>query len=311
MEDPGGEGVWVRWSCVESFFDAASNERVYTKNISSGRVAFGDGVRGQIPPKGEKNIRAARYQVGGGEHGNVPAHSICVLKQNLAFVTDFINPYAATGGCDMETVEAAKERAPHMIKARNRAVTADDFEWLAMEASNSVARVKCLPSTAREGEVTVIVVPKAPLHATIDEKPLPTAELLKRVRHYLNERRLVSTVVNVVRPSFAELSVQVEFVRTQSGASDRIKKGIEEALRRFLHPLYGGRSGKGWMFGRSVLKIDLYQVVEEVEGVDFVDKIRLSDEQRRAEVEQLRIEDDQLVHLVNVTATEKPHDRIV
>ena len=310
-EDRDGRGWWVRWAPVESFYDAEPKDRVYTKDISTGRVSFGDGMRGMIPPKADKGIRAARYQVGGGAAGNVPANTVTVLKQNLAFVAGVGNPYPAAGGCDMETVEEAKLRAPHMIKARNRAVTVADFEWLAMEASNSVARVKCLPSAAREGEVAVIVVPRAPLHAAIDEKPVPTAELLKKVRKYLHERKLVSTIVNVVRPSYAEISVHVEFVRTQSGASDRIKRGIERALRKFLHPLYGGRASKGWPFGRAVLKIDLYQVVEDVDGVDFVDKVRLRDEDRGIEVEQVKIGDDQLVHLVQVSATEKAHDRIV
>ena len=310
-EDADKRGFWVRWTAVESFFDAGSTDRVYTKDITTGRVSFGDGMKGMIPPKGDKNIRVARYQVGGGASGNVPADSILTLKQSLAFVSSVTNPYPAAGGCDMETVEEAKVRAPHMIKARDRAVTVDDFEWLSMEASNSVARVKCLPSAAREGEVTVIVVPKAPLHAELHDKPVPTTELLKRVRGYLKDRKLVSTVVNVVRPSYREVSVQVEFVRTQAGASDKIKKGIEKALRRFLHPLFGGRNGRGWSFGRAVLKIDLYQVVEDVDGVDFVDRIRLVDEDRGHEVESLKIGDDQLVHLVSVSATEKAHDRIV
>ncbi|MDP6945810.1 MAG: hypothetical protein QF464_16795 [Myxococcota bacterium] len=59
------------------------------------------------------------------------------------------------------------------------------------------------------------------------------------------------------------------------------------------------------------MKIDIYQVVEDVEGVDFVDKVRLRDEGRRLGVEQLKLQDDQLVHLVAVSATEKAHDRIV
>jgi hypothetical protein len=311
LPDDEGRGYWVRWSPVESFYDQPSTARVYSKDIVAGTIAFGDGVRGLIPEKGDKNIRCARYRVGGGEVGNVPAESVVALTQSLAFVSGVHNPYPATGGCDMETVEEAKLRAPHMIKARNRAVTAEDFEWLAKEASNSVGRVKCLPSAAREGEVTVIVVPKAPMHARVEDKPVPTMELLKRVRGYLSERKLVSTIVNVVRPSFVELSVVVEFVRTQSGSSDRIKRGVERALRRFLHPLHGARAGTGWVFGRSVLKIDLYQVIEDVDGVDFVDRIRLRDEDRGVEVEQLRLRDDQLVHLVNVTATEKAHDRIV
>ena len=311
VEDKDGEGYWVRWSQVESFYDQGALARTYTLDLNSGELTFGDGVRGMIPPKGEKNVRCARYMVGGGDKGNVPSQSIVVLKEALGFVTEVSNPYPAAGGCDMESVEEAKLRAPHMLKARNRAVTSADFEWLAMEASNSVGRVKCLPSAAREGEVAVIVVPKAPQHADLDDKPVPTTELLKKVRSYLQERKLVSTMVNVVRPAYVELSVHVEFVRTPAGSSDRIKRGIEHALRRFLHPLYGGRNGKGWGFGRDVLKIDIYQVVEEVEGIDFVDKVRLRDEDRRIDVEQLKLNDDQLVHLVTVNATEKAHDRIV
>jgi hypothetical protein len=311
VEDKDGDGWWVRWTQVDSFYDQQSVSRTYTLDLNTGEITFGDGIRGMIPPKGEKNVRCAKYMIGGGDLGNVPSHSIVVLKQALSFVAEVSNPYPAAGGCDMETVEEAKLRAPHMIKARNRAVTAGDFEWLAMESSNSVGRVKCLPSAAREGEVSVIVVPKAPRHADLDDKPVPTTELLKKVRSYLHERKLVSTMVNVVRPSYVELSVQVEFVRTPAGSSDRIKRGIEQALRRFLHPLYGGRNGKGWGFGRDVLKIDIYQIVEDVEGVDYVDRVHLRDEGRRVDVEQLKLNDDQLVHLVAVTATEKAHDRII
>ena len=310
-KDADGGGFWVRWAATDSFYDATPTDRVYTKDIQTGEIRFGDGLRGSIPPKGDKNILAARYQTGGGSVGNVPARTIVSLKQNLAYVTEVTNPYPATGGSDMESVDEAKLRAPHLIKARNRAVTADDFEWLAREASSSVARVKCLPSTAREGEVMVIVVPKIPVDAGLDDKPVPTTELLKRVRQYIHDRKLLCTVVHVARPAYAELSVDIEFVRTQSGSSDRIKRGIERALRRTLHPLYGGRSGAGWDFGRDVLKIDLYQVVEEVAGVDFVDKIRIQDEDSGQQVEHIRIGDDALPFLVHVTATEKAHDRIL
>ncbi|MFT7578509.1 MAG: hypothetical protein ACI9MR_000167 [Myxococcota bacterium] len=312
-EDPDFGGYWVRWTPVESFYDCTPKARVYIKDITTGEVRFGDGVRGMIPPKGDKSVRASLYQVGGGGAGNVPGAAIEDMHKTLAFVTEVTNPYPALGGCDMETVEEAKLRAPHMLKARNRAVTVDDFEWLAREASNSVARVKCLPSSAREGEVTVIIVPRSSTSGdALVEKPVPTVELLKKVRKYLNQRRLVSTVVNVVRPSYQEASLRIEIVCAQTGASDKVKKNIEREIRNFLHPLRGWRSGKGWPFGRSLLKVDLYQVVESVDGVDLVDKIRIYDEGRGGvEVEQLRVSDDQLIHLVDITVVEKAHDRIV
>lgn len=311
VDDRDGEGFWVRWSRVDGFFDQSGGDRVYTKDISTGEIVFGDGTHGMIPPKGDKNVKSTVYRVGGGNLGNVPALAISEPMQNLPFIVSANNPFPAAGGCDLESVDEAKLRAPHMLKARNRAVTADDFEWLAMEASNSVARVKCLAASSREGEVSVIVLPKSPVHTDLDEKPVPTNELLKRVRNYLMERKLVTTVVNVVRPAYVDLSLEVEIVRLHTGAIDRIKKDVSSALRRFLHPLTGGRNGKGWPFGRAVLKVDLYQVIENIDGVDFVDRIRLRDEMQDLDVEQIRLRDDQLVHVVEVNVLEKAHERIV
>ena len=51
-------------------------------------------------------------------------------------------------------------------------------------------------------------------------------------------------------------------------------------LRRFLHALVGGRDGKGWEFGRPVLKPELIHLVEEVPGVEGVDHLEIRDEQR-------------------------------
>ncbi|MCA9519704.1 MAG: baseplate J/gp47 family protein, partial [Myxococcales bacterium] len=208
--------------------------------------------------------------------------------------------------------EEAKARGPYLLKSRNRAVTVEDFEWLALQASNSVARVKCLPTTDREGEVTVIVLPKiADTHPDFMEKLMPSPELLRRVRQFLYERKLVTTKINVVRPRYIEVSVKIEIVRLATGSSDKVKKEIEERLRYFLHPLRGGRVGKGWPFGRGVYKVDLYQVVEGVNGVDMVDKIRIIDEDNKFEVDHVKLRDDELVHLVDVEVTEKVHEKMI
>ena len=46
------------------------------------------------------------------------------------------------------------------LKSRDRAVTAEDFETLALRASTGVARAKCLPSQQHDGEVQVVIVPR-------------------------------------------------------------------------------------------------------------------------------------------------------
>lgn len=309
IADSNEPGYWlVRWHEVESLYESGPRSRHYVKDIVTGEIQFGDGIHGMIPPKVSRNIVASLYPVGGGEAGNVKAGAIRVLKQSYSFIDGVTNPFSATGGCDMESVEQLKLRGPHLLKSRNRAVTAEDFEWLAIEASNSVARVKAMPNLDRIGEVAVIVVPRisglGDSEMELREKPVPSAELLRRVGRYLDERRLLTTVIHVVRPRYVDISLELKIVRATSGPSDRVKRQIDQNLRRFLHPLVGGRDGKGWPFGRSVYKVDLYHLVEEVEGVDFVESVTMQNVARGEETEQLRLADDQLVHLVDVQITE-------
>lgn len=310
VEAAGESGFWIRWHEVDSFFDSNSRSRHYVVDRTLGEVRFGDGRAGLIPVAGTANVVAEYYRIGGGGQGNVTSGVISTLRQSIAHIDKVSNPFPAGGGSDQETVDEAKARGPHVIKSRNRAVTSEDFEWLTLESSNGIARAKCLNTIGREGEVTVVVVPKQDdrrLDLTL--KLVPSTELLRRVKHYLDERRLLTTVVTVQRPRYIEVSITVEIVRKTSGASEALRRAVEDRLRVFMHPLIGGRNGDGWPFGRNVLKLDLYHVIEDVEGVDFVHRIQLFDEDRRQEVEQIKVEADQLVFLVDVDVVEKPREQ--
>ncbi len=305
-------GYLVTWREVESLYESGSKSRHYLKDLTSGDVRFGDGVHGMIPPKGDRNVRALEYRVGGGSVGNVPAATIDVLRQALSYVDGVSNPFPAMGGADLENIDDLKLRGPAMLKSRGRAVTRMDFEALALEASNSVARVACIAGYKSEGQVGIVVVPKvSEKHEEALGKPIPTTELLRRVRVYLEERKLLTTRLHVMKPRYVELSVKVEISRRPSGSADRIKREIDERLRRYLHPLRGWKDGRGWPFGRNVFKVDLYHVVEQVEGVDFVGKVLIFDEEKKVDVEMVRIDEDQLPFLVNVDISEKAPEAIV
>lgn len=307
----GGEWL-IRWHEVESLYESNAKSRHYVKDITSGEIRFGDGIRGKIPPKGERNIRAQLYRVGGGSIGNVAPSAVNTLKKTISYVDGVSNPLPAMGGADLESVEEIKLRGPAMLKSRGRAVTREDFEALAVQASNSVARVNCIPGYRSEGQVGVVIVPKvAEGHPDFMTKPVPTTELVRRVNKFLDDRKLLTTKVHVLKPRYRELSVRVEIMRRSSGSGDRIKREIDSRLNYFLHPLKGGKDGRGWPFGRNVFKVDLYHIVEEVEGVDFVSQVRIFDEDKKMEVDQIRVTEEELPFLVNVEITEKAHEKIV
>jgi hypothetical protein len=306
---PNGDGYQVQWHRVDSLYESGPKSRHYIKDVTSGELAFGDGVRGMIPPKGERNIVARLYRVGGGIEGNVPTGSVSVLKQTLSHIVDVTNHYPAQGGAGLEDIEDLKLRGPYSLKSRGRAVTQEDFEWLAVQSSSSVSRINCIPRHPSEGQVTIVVVPKvAPDHPDFMKKAVPSTELLRRVEAYLDERKLLTTILHVVKPRYRELSTRIEIMRRSSGSADRIKRDIEERLRMFTHPLRGGRDGRGWPFGRNVFKVDLYHIVE---GVEFVSNIRITDEDAKIDVEQVFIQDDELPFLVNVDVTEKAHEMVI
>jgi len=44
-------------------------------------------------------------------------------------------------------------------------------------------------------------------------------------------------------------------------------------LVAFLHPLTGGLDGQGWAFGRKPYQSDLYALIEDIPGVDYVRRL--------------------------------------
>jgi len=310
-DNPQNNEVWVRWRRVDSFFASNPRGRHYMLDYMSGVITFGDGRRGMVPPEAKNGIVASMYRIGGGAMGNVNAGTLTSLGRALAYIESVTNPLPAMGGADRETIDEAKARAPYTIKSRDRAVTAEDYEMLALRASTSLARARCVPDRSNRGHVTLVLVPKSETRGEeLTRRLVPSNEVLRFIKRYLDERKLVGSVLNVVRPRYKDLSLRVLLIRRTVGTSDRLRKDIELKLRRYMHSLIGGRDGKGWEFGRPVLKAELSRLVEEVPGVEGVDGLDIRDEQRNVTVEHLRLDEDELPFLVHVHIAEKVRDDI-
>jgi predicted phage baseplate assembly protein len=232
-----------------------------------------------VPPFGRDNLKAT-YQAGGGAKGNVAAAQITTLRTTIPFVERVSNPEPAGGGSDTETLERALERGPQMLKHRGRAITAEDFEWIAREASRAVARVKCLPTFDDQGLfatdwVTLIIVPESQA-----ERPLPSPQLRRSVATYVRERAANVVVfpehVQVVGPTYVEVSVTATLFPMSIDLAPQIETQTLDRLTAFLHPLTGGYDGRGWEFGRLPCLSDFYTVLEAIAGVDHVGPLTMT-----------------------------------
>jgi predicted phage baseplate assembly protein len=296
VTDADGNGTWVRWHEVESFFDSAPAARHYVSDPIKGEISFGDGRRGFVPPTGRDSVKC-EYRVGGGAAGNVGASTLTVLKQSIAFVQGVSNPFPAQGGADPETLEEAKRRGTYAIKNRDRAITAEDYEQLALAASRRVARAKCVQ--ASDGSISLLLVPKAEREDG-DARAIPSRDLIDRVASFIDKRRLITARVNVGKPKLVPLSLELTVSLKPGATADRAKADVKEKVKRLLNPLHGGPKADGWPFGRAVGKADLYPVIEGVEGVDRITDLVIIDEGRRLRVEMLKLGEDELPNLIGL-----------
>lgn len=291
----GEQEVWVRWQRVDKFFGSDAQSRHYTLDRISGVLSFGDGQAGMLPPIARDNLTAFVYQSGGGSLANreVKAGDIKNLRSFLPFIDKVTNLLDASGGSDSESAADVLERGPQTIKNRDRAVTIEDFVWLARQASTLVHQAKCLPTRNDQlqfeaGAVTVLVVPHSE-----ELEPRPSQELMRTVKQYLLDRSLpiIRPTIYVIPPLYKKVHVRADVVAIVPEESSVVEGRIINGLNTFLHPVKGGPKGQGWEFGRNVYISEIHQLIEDTLGVDVVLSIVLNEDTALNEVE---IDDNEL-----------------
>jgi predicted phage baseplate assembly protein len=287
LEVSAGAG-WEEWTPVDTFAGQRPEDPVFVLDQAAGEVQLAPAVRekdgqlryfGRVPPKGAQ-LRLREYRVGGGRRGNVAAKSLSVLKSSVPYVDKVANRRPAAGGVDAESVENAKARAPLLLRTRDRAVTAEDYEELAREAAPGVARVRCVPGRegAEVGTVRVLVVPAAGTDASGRlrfEQLQPDDETLIRIASELDQRRVVGTRLIVEPPFYRGLTVVARLTARPAADHERLRQDALDALFCYFHPTIGGPEGAGWPFGRPVQAGDVFAVLQRLPGCDLVNDVLL------------------------------------
>lgn len=282
-----GAGEWQRWEPRESLAFSSATDRHFTLDLVSGEVELGPAIRqtdgdwvqyGAIPPK-DAQLRMSRYRHGGGRTGNVAAGTLTMLKTSLAGIDRVSNPAPATGGIDAEDIDAARQRAGMEIRSRYRAVTAEDYEFLAREATPTVARAVCQPPTDG-GPATLRLlrrVDPADRQLTFEEL-VPDESTYAQVGGYLDERRVIGTSLELAPVRLRGVSVVANVQTTPTADVVRVAEDVRHALWTYLNPLIGGSitgPGNGWPFGRPLNQGELYGIIHAIDGVEFVKVLRL------------------------------------
>ncbi|MBZ5681035.1 MAG: baseplate J/gp47 family protein [Acidobacteriia bacterium] len=181
-------------------------------------------------------------------------------------------------------LQQEKRRIVSNLRHLHRAVTAPDFEAMALavntelapDASEHVMQTKCLPgmnlaepgvpyeNAAAPGHLSVIVLS--------DDREEPSEELRRQISTALESARLLTTWVHVVAPRYVTVAVRVKIAVEDGADAEAVRTSAMESLTRYFDPHRGGPQGKGWPFGRGVFVSDIYALLARLPGVAFVTK---------------------------------------
>jgi hypothetical protein len=324
VREPGSD-AWNEWQLVPSFASSTSGDCHFMLDSVRGEIRFGPAIRqpeggwrrfGAVPPAGSA-LRFSRYRYGGGAAGNVAAGALTLLASPLAGVARVTNPRAAMGGADAESPGGARRRAALELRTRSRAVTAQDFEALTLEASPRVARALCVAPRG-DGAVRVHVLPRVepPDRLLTVEELTPEKGLMELLADKLEERRLMGMSVLLMPARLRGVSVAVEVRAAPLADLERVRQDVEHALYAYLNPLIGGSPdgpGGGWPVGRALNQGELFGIVYGISGVRSVVVLRMyetdlrtGEQAAQATDGRMEIEPDELVasgrHFVRVVA---------
>ena len=171
------------WQEAPWLAGAGPTDHVYATSVderSNVVVQFGDGAEnGARLATGQNNVRA-KYRQGIGATGNVRAGQITTLLTRPTGVQGVINPIAATGGGDPETINSARRNVPTTTRALDRIVSLEDAGDFA-RASASVAKSEAVWAWDGRRQVACVTV-AGPAGAGIDAGDAAFDKLIKAMR---------------------------------------------------------------------------------------------------------------------------------
>lgn len=170
-------------------------------------------------------------------------------------------------------LDAETRRTVLDLRRTDRAVTAADFEFLAVAAdpAGRIARAHCIAERNLAAAEPARSQPQ-PSHVSVVIVPFQTANLAALqtiVANYLEPRRLLTARVHVVGPRVVPVRIRVTVRMLPDALDTQVRPRVIDALTQFLDPIVG-RDGSGWPLGRNVYVSEIYRLLDTLPGVDFV-----------------------------------------
>lgn len=271
--------IWIKWRQVSEFDSTMMDERVYTADYIHGIIRFSDGRRGKIPPSGNEPTIMVRYSCGGGSAGNVSAGQINKLNRTIGFIGEITNYDRTIGGCDQEGIEESITRNALKLRHGYRAVTATDYENLAMEASRNIIKAKCCSNYDANGEKKYGYITLVLLQRDYSQQNSYFEFLREKVegylRQYMNEVLIEQERFKIIEPEFIVINVNISIVIKNYNKVFEVKDKVDKCITNYLNPVNGNFDKKGWNIGECPNESQIQNSVKDISDISYIKNVRI------------------------------------
>ncbi|MCE8425212.1 MAG: putative baseplate assembly protein [Candidatus Methanoperedens sp.] len=279
LEKMDGESEY--WYEIEDFELSGPEDTHYIFNQEKNQIIFGNGLNGRIPLDSQQIL--ASYKVTLGPGGNIPGGQNFLINESGISGIKGKNMRAATAGKAAETMDDAKNRAKNECREIYRSITSGDYEYLAIHTPGlRVARAKAIPNY--NPDIPLIKIPDTvtlvavPYMREGNITPAAGEGFLQTISRHLDQHRLITTNIIVISPKYEKITISCNIYIKKGKSPKDIIELTKKKLDQFLSPMKGGPDGTGWPFGRAAYPSEIYQIIDEVEGVDYATNLSFIDD---------------------------------
>ncbi len=294
-------GQTVRtWRQIEMIETAEANDEVYEVKYLGDRtrIVFGNNQAGKSPLAGQ--TISVQYRVGGGVRGRIASNTINETRPispqppaSASVEVLFRNPSPSSGGTDEETLDQAKRRAPKQYATHGNAVSGEDYGLLASEFKHqfygAVSKAIGVIRTGVDQDLTSVVtaVRAAPtvedgvkiiqnnfinrnivevyaLAEGPDGPVKPSSGLKQGLISYLEEINVLTDEVRVYDGAVKPIDVDATIVMSRNADPGTVKVAVQNAIDDFFNI-------DNWDMGTALYVSKLYQIIQDIPGVTYVD----------------------------------------
>lgn len=234
---------YQKWEETDSFYECKMSERKYIIDRINNQIIFGDGIHAKIPKNTTGTAFSVKVRCCMGKKGNINANNINSFLGNVMFVENVYHPIPAFGGSNLETMDHALNRSSHIISARKRLVSEEDFLRETKSFSDTISQVSCIIN--KDSIILVLLMNdyKKGSFSFRTLKPALKKNILSKCEAMITKEQIV-----IIEPIFVFISLHVWLVAEQLSEGfllqDKWKKEIED----FLEPVKDTNLS-GWNIG--------------------------------------------------------------